>query len=125
MDLIDCPQCNNHKILSRLGTICPNCNYTVGYFEGKKRKEYSKFFALTIIFPFISFLTIVFTSKNIYTFSVATLIFVYLAYKSFPKHYEKLFLTNFEKIFFYGIWVCLNSMILTMIYNVLKKLVGE
>lgn len=37
-ELINCPSCNN-KILSRMGTICPNCKYTVGYFNGEKRRK--------------------------------------------------------------------------------------
>ena len=54
--LITCPDCN-HEILSRLGTVCPKCGHTVGYFDGdKKRKTYGKFFALTIFVPFISFI---------------------------------------------------------------------
>ena len=49
--LITCPDCN-HEILSRLGTVCPKCGHTVGYFDGdKKRKTYGKFFALTIFVP--------------------------------------------------------------------------
>ena len=64
--LITCPDCN-HEILSRLGTVCPKCGHTVGYFDGdKKRKTYGKFFALTIFVPFISFITILFASQNLY-----------------------------------------------------------
>ena len=54
-ELINCPSCNN-KILSRMGTICPNCKYTVGYFNGEKEERVWKTFALTIFAPFFSFL---------------------------------------------------------------------
>ena len=72
--LMNCPDCKV-KILSRMGTICPNCGFTVGYFNGTtKRKKYGKFFALTVFAPFFSFLTILFAQVNIYSFLIKVLI---------------------------------------------------
>ena len=77
--LINCPDCN-HEILSRLGTICPNCGHTIGYFNGdKKRKVYGKFFALTVFVPFISFITVLFASQNKYSMIAGVVIYFYLA----------------------------------------------
>ena len=119
--LINCPECN-HEILSRIGTICPNCGYTVGYFNGdKKRKVYGKFFALTVFIPFISFITIIFASQNKYTMVVAIAIFFYLAIKSCPLLFKEIFFTKFEKGFFWIVWVLSNSLIFTMIFNILTK----
>jgi hypothetical protein len=118
---MNCPECN-HKILSRLGTICPNCGYTVGYFNGtSKRKEYGKFFALTVFIPFISFITVLFASLNKYTMYVGVAIFFYLAIKSCPYLFKEIFFTKFEKIFFWIIWILANSLIFTMIINILIK----
>ena len=40
--LMNCPDCKT-EIYSRMGTICPNCGFTVGYFNGTtKRKKYGK-----------------------------------------------------------------------------------
>ena len=119
--LINCPECN-HEILSRLGTVCPTCGYTVGYFNGdKKRKVYGKFFALTVFIPFISFITIIFASQNKYTMVVAIAIFFYLAIKSCPLLFKEIFFTKFEKGFFWIVWVLSNSLIFTMIFNILRK----
>ncbi len=92
-ELIDCPSCNN-KILSRMGTICPNCSYTVGYFNGeKRRKGYGKLFALTIFAPFFSFFTLVFAQINFYSFILAiwilSNIFLLLFLILFQKAYKK------------------------------------
>ncbi len=119
--LINCPDCN-HEILSRLGTICPQCSYTVGYFNGdKKRKIYGKFFALTVFIPFISFITILFASQNKYTMYAGVIIFFYLAIKSCPLLFKEIFFTKFEKIFFWIIWILANSLMFSMIFNILRK----
>ena len=58
MKLISCPECEN-QILERLGTVCPKCGHTVGYFnESTKRPKYGKFFALSVFLPFLSFLAL-------------------------------------------------------------------
>ena len=119
--LINCPECN-HEILSRLGTVCPNCGYTVGYFNGdKKRKVYGKFFALTVFIPFISFITILFASQNKYTMMIAVAMFFYLAIKSCPLLFKEIFFTKFEKGFFWIVWILSNSLIFAMIFNILTK----
>ena len=119
--LMNCPDCN-HEILTRLGTVCPNCGYTVGYFNGdKKRKVYGKFFALTVFVPFISLITIIFSSQNKYTMMIAIGIFFYLAIKSCPLLFKEIFFTNFEKIFFWVVWILANSLLFTMIFNILRK----
>ncbi len=119
--LINCPECN-HEILSRLGTVCPQCGHTVGYFDGdKKRKIYGKFFALTVFVPFIWFITILFASQNKYTVYVGIAIFFYLAIKSCPLLFKDIFFTKFEKGFFWGVWILANSILFSMIFNVLSK----
>ena len=119
--LMNCPDCN-HEILTRLGTVCPNCGYTVGYFNGdKKRKVYGKFFALTVFVPFISLITILFASLNKYTMIAAVGIFFYLAIKSCPLLFKEIFFTNFEMIFFWVVWILANSLLFTMIFNILRK----
>ncbi|MFY9089492.1 MULTISPECIES: hypothetical protein [Arcobacter] len=119
--LMNCPECN-HEILSRMGTICPNCGFTVGYFNGdKRRKIYGKFFALTVFAPFISFITIIFASVNKYTMMIAIALFFYFAIKSCPLLFKDLFITKFEKIFFWFVWILVNSMLFTMIFNILRK----
>ena len=118
---MNCPECN-HEILTRMGTICPNCGYTVGYFnEDIKRKKYAKFFALTVFTPFISFITIIFAQLNKYTMFIGIAIFFYLAIKSCPISFKEIFLTKFEKIFFWLIWVLANSLIFSLIVNILIK----
>ena len=37
MKLISCPECEN-QILERMGTICPKCGHTVGYFNESEEK---------------------------------------------------------------------------------------
>jgi hypothetical protein len=119
--LINCPDCN-HEILSRLGTVCPKCGHTVGYFNGdRKRKVYGKFFALTVFAPFISFITILFASQNKYTMIAGTLIYLFLAVKSCPLLFKEIFFTNFEKIFFWLIWIVANSLIFSLIFNITQK----
>jgi len=105
-----------------MGTICPNCGFTVGYFNGdKRRKIYGKFFALTVFAPFISFITIIFASVNKYTMMIAIALFFYFAIKSCPLLFKDLFVTKFEKIFFWFVWILVNSMLFTMIFNILRK----
>ena len=119
--LINCPECN-HEILSRLGTVCPSCGYTIGYFNGdRKRKLYGKFFALTVFAPFISLITILFASQNKYTMIVGTLIYLFLAVKSCPLLFKEIFFTKFEKFFFWSIWILANSLMFSLIFNVFKK----
>ena len=119
--LINCPDCN-HEILSRLGTVCPKCGHTVGYFDGdKKRKTYGKFFALTIFVPFISFITILFASQNKYTMYIGIAIFFYLAIKSCPLLFKNILFSKFEKIFFWFIWILSNSLLFSMIISVLRR----
>lgn len=119
--LINCPDCN-HQILSRLGTVCPNCGHTIGYFNGdRKRKVYGKFFALTVFIPFISFITILFASLNKYSMIIGVMLYFYLAIKSCPLLFKDIFFTKFEKIFFWLIWIVANSLIFSMIFNILSK----
>ena len=119
--LINCPECN-HEILSRLGTVCPNCGYTIGYFNGdRKRKVYGKFFALTVFAPFISLITILFASQNKYTMIVGTLIYLFLAVKSCPLLFKEIFFTSFEKVFFWLIWIIANSIMFSLIFNITQK----
>ena len=119
--LTNCPECN-HEILSRLGTVCPNCGHTIGYFNGdRKRKAYGKFFALTVFAPFISLITILFASQNKYTMIVGTLIYLFLAVKSCPLLFKEIFFTNFEKVFFWLIWIIANSIMFSLIFNITQK----
>lgn len=119
--LINCPECN-HEILSRLGTVCPNCGHTIGYFNGdRKRKAYGKFFALTVFAPFISLITILFASQNKYTMIVGILIYLFLAVKSCPLLFKEIFFTNFEKIFFWLIWIVSNTIMFSLIFNIMQK----
>ena len=119
--LINCPECN-HEILSRLGTVCPSCGYTIGYFNGdRKRKVYGKFFALTVFAPFISLITILFASQNKYTMIVGTLIYLFLAVKSCPLLFKEIFFTSFEKVFFWLIWIIANSIMFSLIFNITQK----
>lgn len=122
MELINCPECK-HQIIDKIGTICPNCGHTVGYFEdNKKRKRYGRFFALNIFLPFISFISIVFLSFSKISLTIATIIFALIAFYSCPLRYKKLMQTKFEKFFFSSIWLIINSLFLTMILNIFYKL---
>ena len=119
--LTNCPECN-HEILSRLGTVCPECGHTIGYFNGdRKRKDYGKFFALTVFAPFISLITILFSSQNKYTMILGTLIYLFLAVKSCPLLFKEIFFTNFEKVFFWLIWIIANSIMFSLIFNITQK----
>lgn len=119
--LINCPDCGN-EILSRMGTICPNCGFTVGYFNGeKRRKSYGKLFALNVFAPFIALFTIVFAQINLYSFILAILFFIFLAFKSSPIHYKDTFATKFEKILFWSIWIVSNTFLLILISNIVYK----
>ena len=120
-EITNCPRCN-HKILSSLGTVCPSCGYTVGYFNGdSKRKVYGKFFALTVFVPFISLITILFASQNKYTMIIGTIVYIFLAVKSCPLLFKEIFFTKFEKFFFWLIWILANSLMFSLIFNVFKK----
>ena len=122
MKLMPCPECQT-EINERLGTVCPKCGYTVGYFnETNKRPKYAKFFALSVFLPFISFLTIIITSMSKLSFIFGVIVFVLFAYKSCPYFYRNLFITKFEKIFFWLVWILVNSLLISMIYNVVHKL---
>ncbi|GGD46855.1 hypothetical protein GCM10012288_21370 [Malaciobacter pacificus] len=120
MNTTDCPECG-YEILSRLGTVCPKCGHTIGYFEGEKKKKYGKFFALTVFVPFISFITILFSSINPYTFYASIFIYAYLAYKSCPALFKGVTFTKYEKVLFWGVWIIFNAMIIAMIYNNIVK----
>lgn len=122
MSLINCPECE-HKILERIGTICPNCGHTVSYFEGnEKRSKYGKFFALSIFIPFISFIILVITSINQISIVFGTIIYIYLAYKSCPILVKELFITKYEKLLFWGIWLVANALLVSIVYNIYNKL---
>ena len=122
MKLMSCPECQS-EIKEQLGTVCPKCGYTVGYFnETNKRPKYAKFFALSVFLPFITFITIIFTSINTISFIFGVIVFLFSAYKSFPYFYRNLFITKFEKIFFWLVWILVNGLLLSMIYNVVHKL---
>jgi hypothetical protein len=122
MKLISCPECET-QILEKLGTICPSCGHTVGYFnESTKRPKYAKFFALSVFLPFISFILIIATSLNKISFAFGVVFYLFTAYKSCPYLHRNLFVTKFEGIFFWAIWILVNSLLLAMIYNVLHKL---
>lgn len=121
--LINCPECNQ-KILSRMGTICPNCGFTVGYFNGeKRRKSYGKLFALNVFAPFISFVSIIFGQINLYIFVLASLLTIFLAFKACPIHFKEVFASRFEKGFFWFIWLLLNFFLLVLIVNTANKIV--
>lgn len=122
MNLINCPECN-HKILDRIGTICPSCGHNVTYFAGdKKRKLYGKFFAMSIFFPFISFITIIFASVNQIALAIGILLYLFLATKSCPLRFKDLFFTNYEKLVFWVIWGVSNSFLAVIAYNSFSKL---
>lgn len=121
MPLVKCMECE-HLILSRIGTICPNCGHTVSYFEGdKNRKKYGKFFAISLIIPFFSFFMILLTSTSFIAFNIAIVIYALLAYISSPFKFKEIFFTTFEKFFFWGIWSMANALLVTMIYNLYNK----
>jgi hypothetical protein len=122
MKLISCPECET-QILERLGTVCPNCGHTIGYFnESEKRPKYGKFFALSVFLPFISFILIIVTSLNKISFAFGVIFYLFVAYKSCPYLYKDLFITKFEGIFFWVVWILVNSLLVAMIYNVINKL---
>ena len=121
MKLIPCPECQ-HEIKEQLGTVCPKCGYTVGYFNGTtKRPKYARFFALSVFLPFISFLTIIITSLNKISFIFGVIVFIIFSYKSCPFFHKSIFITNFEKIFFWLVWILVNSLLVSMIYNIVHK----
>lgn len=118
---MNCPDCES-EILTRMGTICPNCGFTVGYFNGTtKRKRYGKFFALTVFAPFISFFTILFSQVNEYSFLLGIALFFYLAIKACPINFKEVFSTKFEKMFFWLVWGFVHGFLLVLIINILLK----
>lgn len=120
-ETMNCPDCG-YEIYSRMGTICPKCGHTVGYFNGDvKRKKYGKFFAITVFTPFISFITLLFTSINKYAFYTALLFYIFLLFKSCPINFKDIFFTKFEKVLFWGIWSGANILTFAMIFNILNK----
>lgn len=122
MNLISCPECQS-EIKEQLGTVCPKCGYTIGYFnQTNKRPKYAKFFALSVFLPFVSFLAIIITSVNAISFIFGIVVFLIFSYKSFPYFHRNLFITNFEKVFFWLVWILVNSLLVSMIYNVIHKL---
>jgi len=122
MKLINCPECDN-EILERIGTVCPKCGHTVGYFDGNdKRKKYGKFFAISVFVPFISFITIIFASVSQISLAIASVFYLVLAYFSCPIRFKDLFFTRYEKLFFWTIWTLANSLMVTMIVNLFSKL---
>lgn len=122
MNIMECPTCN-YEILERIGTVCPKCGHTVGYFDGNdKRKKYGKFFAISVFVPFISFITIIFASISKPSLIAATIFYALLAYFSSPFRFKELFFTKYEKLFFWGIWILANSLMATMIINLFNKL---
>jgi len=122
MKLTNCPECNN-EILERLGTICPTCGHTIGYFnESNKRPKYANFFALSVFLPFLSFILIIATSISKISFIFGVVFYLYTSYKSCPYLYRSLFITKFESVFFWGVWILVNALLLSMIYNVVNKL---
>jgi len=122
MNIIKCPECN-HEILDRIGTICPSCGHQIGYFNGDdKRKRYGKFFAISIFVPFISLITVLFASISKPALIGGSLFYLVLAYFSCPIRFKELFFTKYEKMFFWGIWLLANSLMVTLIINLFSKL---
>ncbi|HJE02434.1 hypothetical protein AAX26_01996 [Aliarcobacter thereius] len=116
-----CPQCE-HLILNRMGTICPKCGYTKGYFNGeKRRKAYAKLFALNVFAPFISIFTIIFAQISIYSFIIGVILSIYISYKSFPLRFSNVFSNNFEKFFFLSLWSFVNIFLIVLIINIISK----
>lgn len=122
MNLTKCVECE-HEIVDRIGTICPNCGHTVSYFEGSnKRKRYGKFFAISVFLPFISFLAIVFSSMNKYATILASIIYIIIAIYSCPLRFKELFFSKYEKIFFWGIYLMINALLISLVINNFNRL---
>lgn len=122
MNLINCPECES-EIYDRIGTVCPKCGHTVSYFEGdEKKKKYGKFFAISIFVPFISFILIIFTSWSKIGLAFSSIFYIVLAVYSCPIRFKDLFFTRYEKLFFWGIWLIANSLMVTLIVNSFYKL---
>lgn len=120
-ELMNCPDCKT-EIYSRMGTICPNCGFTVGYFNGTtRRRKYGRFFALSVFAPFLSFITILFSQQNKYLFLFAIALYFYLAIKSCPMFFKDIFVSKFEKMFFWLVWLFLNLFLLVLVINILYK----
>lgn len=121
MDLINCPDCN-HEILSRMGTVCPNCGFTVGFFNGdERRKKYSKFFAITVATPFLSLVIMLSTSLNKYVLLIGFVAYIFFAYKSFPHRFKDIFVKKFDAVFFYSVWGISNIILSIAFINLLLK----
>ncbi len=120
-----CPQCNT-EILSRIGTNCPKCGHTISFYEGNsKKRDFSKYFAMSIILPFLAFVGIIMTSKSLVPSIIASLVFIYFAYLLCPLRKEKLFSTTYEKLFFWGIWSMFTGLLITLEYNIYGNLLGN
>ena len=85
------------------------------------RKGYGKLFALTIFAPFFSFFTLVFAQINFYSFILAVILAIFLAIKSCPINFKTVFATNFEKLFFWNIWIFSNIFLSVIIFNIISK----
>jgi len=121
LDFTNCPNCSN-KILSRVGTICPKCGFTVGFFNGDiRRKPYGKLFALNVFAPFLVFFVVIFAQINLYSFILAIIFAIFMAFKSCPIFFQNIFASNFEKILFWSIWICFNLLFVVLIVNITYK----
>jgi len=121
LDFTNCPNCSN-KILSRIGTICPNCGFTVGFFNGdKRRKPYGKLFVLNVFTPFLVFFTVIFAQLNFYSFILGIIFAIFMAFKSCPIYFKDIFASKFEKIFFWSIWIAFNLFLLVLVANIIYK----
>ena len=121
----DCPVCGT-QILSRVGTNCPNCGHTISFYEGnEKKKEFSKYFAMSIILPFLSFVAIIMTSESLIPSVIASIIAIYFAYVVCPLRKIELFSTVYEKVFFWVIWGMFTSLLVTLEYNIYGNLLNQ
>lgn len=120
-----CPQCD-HEILARVGTNCPNCGHTISFYEGnEKKKEFSKYFAMSIILPFLSFVAIIMTSESLIPSIIASFITLYFAYVVCPLKKIELFSTTYEKIFFWVIWGMFTGLLVTLEFNIYGNLLAK
>lgn len=121
----DCPVCGT-QILARVGTNCPNCGHTISFYEGnEKKKEFSKYFAMSIILPFLSFVAIIMTSESLIPSIIASFVAIYFAYVVCPLRKIELFSTVYEKVFFWVIWGMFTSLLVTLEYNIYGNLLNQ
>ncbi len=73
-------------------------------------------------FPFISVITIGFTSVNLIALSIASILYLFLATVSCPLRFKDLFFTGYEKLVFWVIWGVANSFLIAITYNSFSKL---